>query len=107
MNTYKTNHRGVTIERVSKARARQIWESGGEVSLCPAKLSPVVFEGAFRMATSKASAGEKCVRIEPDSKTNFEYHHVPRTFDDVVSSFTLWNCTSNETGNYPAFYVVK
>lgn len=95
-----------TVTRISKAEARKLFDAGKTIALCPAKLSPVAFGGAFRCLVNKDGAGEKCVRKFPDSPDNFEHHHVPRTFDDVVENFVWYNANSNETGKYAAFYTV-
>lgn len=72
--------------RVTKKKAKKLWEEGKEIYLCPVKMRPSndAWSGVFRYAKEEEEG---------------------RGFDNVVKYFTVYNCNLNETGYYPAFYV--
>ena len=78
---------GILWIRVSKAKARKLFESGETVVMCPAKLYPF---GYCRYGIH--------VSLPPDVDT--ELH----SFDAVLNNFLYYNCTCNETGLYASFY---
>lgn len=86
MNTFELSHAGQRYERISKAKARRLFDGGGTVILCPCKLYPF---GGWMCGTF--------VRKE-------DYERQPVTLDAVVRGYTLYNC-NHETGYYPAFYI--
>lgn len=74
----------VKYKKVPKNVARQAWNRGEPVVLCPCKLYPF---GGFRPSVIV-------------SKKEWAY-----AFDDVVKDFQWYNCTLNETGYYASYYV--
>lgn len=69
------------FSRVSKPCARKIYESGGAICVCAWKENPER-DGVYDM--KKTIDGE---------------------FDQMVSEFIYYNCSSRERGYYPAFYI--
>lgn len=114
MNRYTFHTKTATLSRLTKGEALKAWEAGDTIGFCPIKLSPVAFDGAFLMGVSKATAGDKCVAdpqfgvliVNHKGETLYDYGHLPRTFDDVLSSFQVYNCNSNETGYATSFWSI-
>lgn len=69
-------------KRISKAAARRRYDAGEPVYFCPVNLNP---ESPWGLLYGPISTSEP-----------FEKH---------VNAFEWYNCTSNETGRYTAFYV--
>ena len=71
--------------RISKARARAMYNQNKDIYICPVKLSPVsTWQGATRI----------------NKELIDEYN---RSFENVINHFWYYYC-NNETGNYLAFY---
>lgn len=85
MNKIKAKDGERVYIRVSKTKARQTWDAGKPIILCPVKLWPF---GGFRPSIMVQACQEW-----PD-------------FDYAVRNFEWYNCT-NETGRYPAYYVER
>lgn len=83
------------FERVSKARAAQVWQAGAPLVMCPVKLYPF---GAWR-------CGMLAQRDKADEEQRAAYGLNVDTFADRVRNFEWYNATCNETGRYTAFYV--
>lgn len=67
------------FERITKTKARKIYENGGGVYIIPAKCYPAgVWVSAMVLPNGRA-------------------------FDSVVNEYTYYNC-NNFLGKYPAFY---
>lgn len=85
MRQYTYTDGGKTYTRVSKARARAVYNAGLELVLCPVNLRP----GAPwhpEIAVSKE-------RSESES------------FERVLNAFEFYNVRDTETGRYTAFYI--
>ena len=81
--------------RIDKRRARKLYDQGRPVLLCRVNMRPF---GPWRMEYM-AQKGTYAPIVN-DWETV-----VPRSkFDDVVNSFTYYNCNA-ETGRFPAYYV--
>lgn len=68
--------------RISKPYARRHYDAGHDLYFCP-------------------------VNLDPESPWGLLYEPGDRSisFDDHVSLFEVYNCTSSETGRYTAFYI--
>ena len=71
--------------RISKQKARRLYDNGENIYLLPCKVSP---------------ASEW---IRPYQAN--DYLEYQRSFDRVLASFEYYNCQYNELGKYPAFYI--
>lgn len=78
---------GVTYYRISKATARELFEKGECVGICPVNLNPSSFWGGMCMFQK----GHKCENWG---------------FDDFVNNFIYYNCQMEETGKYPKYFRV-
>ena len=76
---------GVTYYRISKATARELFENGNVVGICPVNLNPSSFWGGM----CEFQKGHKCENWG---------------FDDFVNSFVYYNCQTTENGKYPKFF---
>lgn len=74
---------GTTYLRVSKARARKLYNKGVEIGIHPCNLALV------------SPWGTSPVRMSDKSG---------RPFDDIVNEFEALCCTNCETGKYATFY---
>ncbi len=83
-------------ERVSKARARRLYDAGEEIRIVPCGVNPVNHWGWHADARK-------------DEWTQVAYDGFNATvargkeFDAVVDAFAYYNCGSG-AGRYPAFY---
>lgn len=68
--------------RVSKRKARKIFESGATIYFCPVNLRPGY-------------------PYYPE----ILFYNTGENFDYSVSSFEMYNCINYETGKYAAFYI--
>ena len=85
MNKITAYDGNTRFERISKAKAKQVFDAGKPVVFCPVKFHPF---GGFRPSCMiDNSQGEW------------------KDFDYAVTNFQWYNCTCNETGYYTAFYV--
>lgn len=88
MNKYSFRDRdGRTWERVNKSRARNAYNNGLTVLLCPVNMRPFT-PWHLEIEMSKDDIGND-----------------GHTFEYVVNCFENYNCTNNETGKYTAFYL--
>ena len=82
MREYSFVKDGVTYKRISKTAAKKAYDAKG-VYICPCNIRPF---GIWGMGVwVKSSSGE--------------------AFEKVVNAFEFYNCNSNETGKYAAFYI--
>lgn len=81
-----TNHKGERLTRVSKRRARKLFDAGYTIEMSPVNMNPL---GAWYMyyRTGKTLKG-----------------YDGSTFDNHVNAFEYYNCNS-ECGKYAAYYV--
>ena len=86
--------------RISKAKARKIYNNGGYIFMLPCKVSP-----AFNpwIIPARFNKSEFCTAANVGIDTV-----VPRNreFETVVNCYSYYNC-NNELGKYPAFYVME
>lgn len=82
---------GVKLERVSKRKARKLFNEGRTITCCPYKVNP---EG-----NSPASLAFKSTIHKDDEPFN--------GFDSWVNAVEYYNCQYAELGKYLAFYVAK
>lgn len=75
---------GFTFERVSKATARRVFNNDMPVMLCPCNLRPET--GLFSTVVQNGK-------------------HLDTTFETMLNTFEYYNCTTNVTGRYTAFYI--
>lgn len=94
MNAYETKR----LKRISKAKARKLWGKA-DLSLCPVNLAP---DGGFR---PNMDVFAKDISSLLSSEYDFERNRAD--FDAYVQNFEWYNCPSNETGTYTAFYLIK
>lgn len=88
MNAYVVRSGKTVFRRITKAAARRAWATEARnIALCPANLRPG-FPWSPHMT----------YRIDDQIEKGFEY---------VVDAFTYYNCSTRETGLYPAFYLVE
>ncbi len=72
-------------ERISKQRARKMYNAGETVYLVPCKVRPDNSWGMLYDA-------------------NYYNWNKCEPFDTIVAAFEMYNCQYNETGRYTAFY---
>ena len=85
MNNLTISDQASTYTRVSKTKARKLFDQGERIAACPVKLRP-----GYPWAPHMELRGVE-----------------DRTFDELVISFENYNCQLNETGYYAAFYVIR
>ena len=85
MNRYiiRDDVKNVVYERITKAAARKLFNSGGKIYICACNLRPGSpwFPGTWIDSS-----------VDPD-------------FEKVVNAFTFYNCINNETGKYASYYI--
>ena len=87
MNNYKFRDKsGKMLIRISKTRAKALYEAGDDVLFIPAKCNPANDLYSLAIWENKFLAGQY------------------ETFEKLVDYYTGYNC-SRETGYYPAFYI--
>ncbi len=74
----------LSLDRITKQRARKLFEKGTTILLCPCNLSPHAFNGAF------------IVPINSEGMSS--------NFDQTVVDFEWYNCNDSETGHKSAYY---
>jgi hypothetical protein len=79
--------------RVSKRRARKLYDEGKTIRILPVKV--YVDNNMFALEINKNDKFE----VEP-----FDWE---LKFDSRVNRFEFYNCQYNETGKYSAFYIRK
>jgi hypothetical protein len=73
----------VHLTRINKKRARNLFNKGVKIYLCPSNLRPI--GPWFNAFDVDLSAGE--------------------AFDTILNSFEYYNCINNETGYFTSFYI--
>lgn len=74
----------IGFSRISKAKARKLYNAGQIVYFCPVNLRP------------GTPWHNECAQ---------QLNSVdPYTFEQLVNAFTAYNCINSETGKYIAFY---
>lgn len=81
--------------RVSKRKARTLYDAGQTIRLCPVKINPC---NEYYPMSFDMNLNDKW-DVEP-----FDWE---KTFDARTNRFEYYNCQYNETGKYAAFYVRK
>lgn len=84
MREYSFRKDGFTFERVSKATARRVFNNDMPIMLCPCNLRPET--GLFSTVVQNGK-------------------HLDTTFETLLNTFEYYNCTTNVTGRYTAFYI--
>ena len=81
--------------RVSKARARKLYDAGTTIRLCPVKCDPT--NEFYPMSFD----------INKDDRFDTEPLPWELKFDARVNNYEWYNCQYNELGKYSAFYIRK
>lgn len=76
---------GITYTRISKAKARKLFNDGECVGICPVNIDPSSIWGGM----AEFQKGLKCENW---------------SFDCFINNFIYYNCQLNETGKYPKFF---
>ena len=84
MNNYTFTKNGTTFERITKATAKKLYNSGVAVYLMPANANPFFVGFSYPYATSTST-------------------NDGMTFDACVNAFEYYNCNA-EMGKYTAFF---
>ena len=79
--------------RISKQKARKLYDEGQTIRLCPVKAHPCNKYYPMSFDMNKADKFD----VEP-----LEWE---LKFDSRVNNFEYYNCQYNELGKYSAFYV--
>lgn len=79
--------------RVSKQKARKLYDEGVTIRLCPVKCDPTNEYYPMRF--------DICINDEWDVEP-FEWE---KQFDNRVNGYEFYNCQYNELGRYTAYYV--
>lgn len=87
-----TDTDGVTYERITKQKARKLYNNGKNVIFCPVNIRP---SGFYNL--------EILMNIQYDSDIGILYEP-ENSFDKVLNRFEFYNCNCTETGYYTAFY---
>lgn len=85
--------------RITKREAARRYNAGEVVRLTPCKMSPVSPWGCFSDAHK-----ESYTTVSDDNFNTTVARN--RDFETVVNAFTYYNC-NNETGKYPAYWVIR
>lgn len=80
-----TDHDGATWQRVSKRRARVLYDAGHTIKIAPALINPV-----------------SAWNINADIVQKIQTYN--ETFDTRINAFEYFNCNS-ECGKYAAYYI--
>lgn len=84
-----TDNNNKTWKRIDKRQARNLYNKGVTLVLCPDNLRP------FTMWHCE---------IEISNKTSLDNDCKPYDFDKIVNGFEIYNCIDRETGYHTAFY---
>lgn len=87
MRNYTFTENGFTFKRINKAQAKRAYNNGLTVRFCPVNLRP---GPPFRFDMDMNKVQQNCAEVD---------------FEQLVNAFEFYNCGSNETGKYTAFYV--
>jgi hypothetical protein len=85
MRQYTYTDGDKTYTRISKAKARAVYNAGLEVALCPVNIRPGAPWYPEIHVSKERSEGE--------------------SFDNVLNTFEFYNTRNTETGYYTAFYI--
>lgn len=92
-------HNGRTYTQVSKAKARKAYNVGQPVALVPSNLNPISpFVGFFVIADSDFDGDNLTYSVPKEER---------ETFDERALNFAWYNCTCNETGKYPNYFLIS
>lgn len=95
MREYSFRKDGFTFERVSKATARRVYKNGLTVVICPVNINPLAFFGSFFYEINRKHREHLII----------DESGIDNDFTNYINSFEYYNCTTNETGRYTAFYI--
>lgn len=90
MNNYEFTINGARYVRVSKSAAIKTWKNNDTVVFCPCKLRP-----GYPWHPEYVFPPDVCpawIRTEKE-------------FCEIANAYSVYNCNSNETGRYIAYYV--
>ena len=87
MRNYTFTENGFTFKRINKAQAKRAYNNGLTVRFCPVNLRP---GSPFRLDMDMNKVQQNCAGVD---------------FEQLVNAFEFYNCRSNETGKYTAFYI--
>lgn len=88
MNKYTfIDNNGKTWERVNRKQAKAAYNNGLTVLFCPVNMRPFT---PWHLEIDVNKNFEGCKGVE---------------FEKAVNAFEYYNCTTNETGKYTAFYI--
>lgn len=87
MRNYTFTENGFTFKRINKAQAKRAYNNDLTVRFCPVNLRP---GSPFRFDMDMNKVQQNCAGVD---------------FEPLVNVFEFYNCGSNETGKYTAFYV--
>lgn len=87
MRNYTFTENGFTFKRINKAQAKRAYNNGLTVRFCPVNLCP---GSPFRLDMDMNKVQQNCAEVD---------------FEQLVNAFEFYNCGSNETGKYTAFYI--
>lgn len=85
MNNRYISNNGKTLKRISKTRAKTLYNQGNKVLFIPCKLNPFNMWG---------------LGIWENNQLDGQFE----TFEKLANAFEYYNCNS-ETGKYIAFYI--
>lgn len=81
-----TDNKGISWTRVSKRRARALYDAGHTITVSPVNMS---LNHVW------------CTYIRIGRKLKFS---LGDSFDSLVNDYEYYNCNGNDVGRYPAFY---
>ena len=87
MRAYTFTENGYTFKRINKKHARQAYNNGLTVVFCPVKIRPF---SPWGLSMEQNKNNQNCAGVD---------------FEQLVNAFEFYNCGSNETGKYTAFYI--
>nr|DAO52123.1 MAG TPA: hypothetical protein [Caudoviricetes sp.] len=86
-NRTLTDNKGISWTRISKRRARALYDAGYTITVAPVNMR---LNNVW------------CTYIRIGRKLKFS---LDDSFDSLVNDYEYYNCNSNEVGHYPAYYV--
>lgn len=89
--------KGRKWERVNATRARNAFMRGDAVTMCPRNLRPFGFWNPQSTVT----------RDDETHTWELQNYGPAGVWELLVNGFTAYNCTDNETGRYPSFYLLQ
>ena len=85
MNKYSFTLKNGTLERISKAQAKKMYNLGLNVLFCPVNMSPIARHNGLMIWQNKDLEGQY------------------DDFEKLCNAYSYYNCV-NETGRYIAYY---